>query len=440
MARHPKEQRAVPETPAFWDRRASRRDFLKWTGAAGLAVGASGLLAACGKSTGATAGPSAKGTAAMINQALQLSRPDHPVELPIFPGNEPIKSGLAPEKGATLQIYNWVDYIYQKVVNEFAAHYNCKVQVTTFDTALEAMAKLQSGQVQFDVYFPTPDQLGRLVAGQIVQPLNHSYIPNISNCWPEFTNPFYDEKWRYTVPYTIYTTGIGYRRDKVVDPSTLSNPRDIYWDPKYKGWVYLLDDYRETITMALLRRGVTDVNTEDPALINRAKDDLIQLIDLVNVKLDVDDYTEIPDGRAWIHQSWSGDMVSAANPANGYLPKGTPPSVVGYWYPASGGGAIANDTMGVLKGAQNPVLAHLFLNWMLDRTNAYVNFTDYNGYQPPQNSINPDKLISDGVVTPELRSAVVTRPMFDKGYTELALTPAGDQLWQNAYAQFKAGV
>ena len=49
--------------------------------------------------------------------------------------------------------------------------------------------------------------MGQLVEGKLIQPVNHSYIPNISQAWPDFTNPFYDGKWQYTVPYTIYTTG-----------------------------------------------------------------------------------------------------------------------------------------------------------------------------------------------------------------------------------------
>ena len=36
----------------------------------------------------------------------------------------------------------------------------------------------------------------------------------------------------------------------------------------------------------------------------------------------------------------------------------------------------------MLKGAQNPVLAHLFLNYMLDLQNALTNIS-YNGYMQP---------------------------------------------------------
>ena len=108
---------------------------------------------------------------------------------------------MQPETGATLKVYNWTAYINQAVVNSFAKKYNCKVQVSTFNTMDEALAKIHSGQVDFDVFMGvTIDVLGPLVEQKFIQPLNHSYIPNITHAWPDFQNPFYDGKWQYTVP------------------------------------------------------------------------------------------------------------------------------------------------------------------------------------------------------------------------------------------------
>ena len=59
-----------------------------------------------------------------------------------------------------------------------------------------------------------------------------------------FTNPWYDQEWRYTVPYTVYTTGIGWRTDQVPeDIGALSNPYDSLWDPKYKNKTAVIDDW-----------------------------------------------------------------------------------------------------------------------------------------------------------------------------------------------------
>src|SRR5262249_50915904 len=126
----------------------ARRDFLRSSLGAGVAAGSAGtlasLLAACGGSNSSGGG--------QTSRALPLPPPDTPVTWPIFKDNQPIKSGLAPEKGATLKIFNWVAYVNQKCLNDFAKKYNCDVQVTTFNTMNEALAKLSSGQVNFDVF------------------------------------------------------------------------------------------------------------------------------------------------------------------------------------------------------------------------------------------------------------------------------------------------
>ena len=78
-----------------------------------------------------------------------------------------------------------------------------------------------------------------------------------------------------------------------------------------------------------------------------------------------------------------------------YAPKGTKPSVFRYWWPTDGRGPINNDTFSVVKGAKNPVLAHLFLNHLLDTKQVFNNF-NFNYYQQPINAMTPESLVSKG--------------------------------------------
>src|SRR6476660_4737381 len=112
----------------------------------------------------------------------------------------------------------------------------------------EGVQKLASGKIKADVFFPTIDVLGKLVAADLLQPLNHDLIPALQqDNWAAFQNPYYDQRWRYSVPYTIYTTGIGYRRDLIPDAQIrgMPNPYAIFWDANFKGKVGIYDDYRE---------------------------------------------------------------------------------------------------------------------------------------------------------------------------------------------------
>jgi spermidine/putrescine transport system substrate-binding protein len=416
------------------ERPTTRRQFLIRAGVVvGTLSGADALLSACGSTANTAATTNASG-ALMGPGGIPLARRDNPVTLPIYSDNEPIAAGMNLEAGP-LNLFNWAAYINPAVVRKFEKEFNVKVSITTFENEEEAVAKLTSAKTSFDVWWPTVDYVSRAVAGKLIQPINHSYLPNLKNVWPSLQSPYYDVHARYTVPYTVYTTGIGYRTDKLAKaPGDYANPYDIFWDShKYAGKVAILDDDREALAMTLLRRKFYDVNTEESKQIDRAEKDLSQLTSIANVKVNVNDYTDIPSGATYISQAWSGDMAGAPQ----YLPKGVPASVLGYWRP-NDHAETQNDMIAILRGAKHPVLAHAFLNFMLDNKNGVENFS-WNGYIPPLEVIEPNKLVAQGYIPPNLASTIVRKSDFDKGVTIDALTENGQSLWQDAWSNFKAG-
>src|SRR4051794_15450070 len=337
-------------------RGSSRREFL--TRSMLLAAGVPSLgafLEACATSSGGSTGGGGK-------SVLKLASPSNPVTWPIANDNRPIASGLAPEKNATLRLYNYDQYIAPQAIKKFEKQYDCKVTVSTFNDTDEAITKIRRGGVPFDLYFPSYDQISRLVTAKLIRPLNQSYISGIDNVWSTFTNPWYDQQWRYTVPYSVYTTGIGWRHDKVpADIGAMSNPYDALWDPNYHGNTAVIDDWHTAMAMVLLRNGITDLNTSDPKDIALMAKQMNELEKATSPKVTVNMYTELPAGQFSLSQMWSGDVVNAQY----YLPKGTPASVLRYWFPQDGKGEVDNDLMVVLRGGHNPVLAHLFLDYML---------------------------------------------------------------------------
>jgi spermidine/putrescine transport system substrate-binding protein len=417
------------------ERPTTRRQFLIRAGmVVGTLSGADLILSACGGSAKTAATTTGTNGVLMGPGGIPLARRGHPVTLPLYADNEAIASGMNAEQGP-LQLFNWAAYINPATVKKFEKEHDVQVSITTFENEDEALQKLTTAGTSFDVWWTTVDLISRAVAGRLIQPLNHGYLPNLKNVWPELQNPYYDQHSRYTVPYTVYTTGIAWRTDKVKKaPSEYANPYDILWDShQYAGKVAILDDEREALAMALLRRHQLDVNTEDSALIDRAQKDLSQLTSIANVKVNVNDYTDIPSGSTYISQAWSGDMAGAPE----YLPKGVKPTVLGYWRPDVHA-ETQNDMIAILRGAKHPVLAHTFLNFMLDNQNGLENFT-WNGYIPPLTSINPDKLVSQGYIAANLASTVVRQSDFSKGVTIDGLTAEGQALWKNAWSTFKAG-
>ena len=419
------------------ERPTTRRQFLIRAGTVvGTLAGADALLSACGGSSksGAFVPPTTTNGRLMGPGGIPLARRDQPVTLPTYDDNVAIDSGLKLEAGP-LNLFNWAAYINPAIVRKFEKEFNVKVSITQFENEEEAIAKLTSGKVSFDVWWATVDYMSRAVAGKLIQPLNHSYLPNLSNVWPALQSPYYDQHSRYSVPYTVYTTGIAWRTDKVAKgPADYANPYDIFWDShQYKGKVAILDDQREALGMTLLRRHNYDINTENASQINQAEKDLAQLTSIANVKVNVNDYTDLPSGATWISQAWSGDIAGAPY----YLPKGVKPTVLGYWRPDTHA-ATQNDMVTILRGAKSPVLAHTFLNFLLDNKIGVENFS-WNGYIPPLSVVDPGTLVSQGYIPSNLASTIVRESDFNKGVTIDALTTDGQALWENAWSTFKAG-
>lgn len=420
---HPRERR----------RGISRRDFIRNSvGAAALLPSASALLAACSKpgtTGGSTGGSGADGE-------RLLARPDQPVTLPMT--RDPIPTDT-PIEGGTLRVYNWDAYMYKKVLQGFEDEYGVTVETTTFNNMEEGIQKLVAGQVQADVFFPTTDYIARLVESDLLQPLNHELIPNLeANYWPTFSDPgpYYDLGWRYTVPYTIYTTGVAYRRDRISDSDAAAAGYELFFDPEFQEAVSYYDSYRDALGMMLLRNGVTDANSDDPAAIGAAKDAIVEMIQGNGARLTINGtYARLPEGEFSVSQAWSGDIVGARF----YLPRDTEEDVLGYWYPPDKRGLAGNDTIVIPSGAESPRLAHEFLNFFLDEHWGYVNFSEWNGYQPPMTSIVPERLVDEGVVPDSLALAVLGEENFTLGYLQGELSAEADSLWLDAWSEIQAG-
>jgi spermidine/putrescine transport system substrate-binding protein len=216
----------------------------------------------------------------------------------------------------------------------------------------------------------------------------------------------------------------------------MANPwKEMFFQPRYKGKIAILDDYRESPSLALMMNGIYDLNTTSRAQIDLARQTLQDLDKAVNLHIDNSDYTEVPTGQTWIHHAWSGDMAAAAS----YMPKGVPVDVVGYWFPKDGKGPVANDTNTVLRSASNPVLAHLFLNYMLDAPVAVENIS-YNGYMQPLTAITPELLVKEQILPPSLKSTAVVPADFRRGIWELQLPVDADALWHQAWLVASNGI
>jgi spermidine/putrescine transport system substrate-binding protein len=429
MVYHPREN----WNPRTRNRVYTRRDFLQRAAVLGITLPMlPSFLAACARREGSEAAELAIGT------------PANPVQQPLFDDNPTIESGLPPEAGPLL-LYNWEGYMNPELIPLAEEALGVDITETTFVNEEEALTRLSSGEAEFDVWFPTSQRIPVAVAASLVQPLNHEYLPNLDvNVWPQLADPYYDQGSRYSVPYVTYTTGIGWRIDLAdsEDIEGQANPWDVFWNPKYNGVIGMLDSFTDVIPLALFRNGVGDPSqaTEDELI--AAGDALVELVDLVDIRYRIDgSYSGLPEGRYAIHQAWSGDLVNSQY----YWPGGVDLGTTRYLWPAKSTGStvngpISSDTMTVLKGSQRPVLAHMFLDYMLDEANALKNF-EFVGYQPPQNGLTPEYLISEEWLLPHLEPALVLPEDFEleTAWVQGPLDAPTEALWVDQWNRANAG-
>jgi spermidine/putrescine transport system substrate-binding protein len=404
-------------------------------------LGSAGVAAAVGRTTAAGAGAAQAGAAhadpPMGPGGIPLARPDRPVALPL--NAEPLESGLRPETGGTFKLFNYSDYISKELVDDFGRRYGVAMELSTFSSMDQAITRMATRLIQPDVTNISNERLAQAVAGKLIRPLNLDYIPNLKeHIWPSLRSPFYDVGSRYTVPYVVFATGIGWRDDKISeDIAWMDNPWSIFWkSARYKGYVGILDDDRQALGLAMLYRRFYDINTEDPAIIERALADLTALIPICNPKINETQARTLASGESWLHEADSGDLLGAFFTD---LPAGYDGASLRFWSAPKGKAPVDNDCWAILSATEKPVLAHLWLNYLLEPRFAYRNFL-WSGYQPPQVSITVDSLLEKRIIPENLRTTIFSDEAFGSGSMHYAtLTSHGIALWQKAYARFMAG-
>jgi spermidine/putrescine transport system substrate-binding protein len=220
------------------------------------------------------------------------------------------------------------------------------------------------------------------------------------------------------------------------DPGSLSNPYDIFWNTRYRTLVGIYDSYREAIALSLLHRG-RDPNTHDRGEIGAAVDDLVAMRRAVDVAVTTDGaYDALPTGSLAVQQAWSGDVLSAKRFGHR---AGTPSTAIRYTWPR--GGVVGCDLSAICARGRNPVLAHAFLDHLLDEEVALENFS-WNGYQPPVEAATPGAFAEPRVrlrrlVPPSAEGALLAPNDLATGSFLRPLPPAADATWRLEWQRFR---
>src|SRR5579859_1043477 len=166
--------------------------------------------------------------------------------------------GLPALAADELHLYNWNDYIPPNAVKELERQCKYKVVQDFYGDNEELVAKLAAGARGYDVMVPTSNYvLGMAKAGWL-QPLDKSKLPNFKNLMPTYLNTEFDPGNKYSVPYAMSITLIGYNDQKMKELGITVDSWAVIFDPKIlqkiKGKVTVLDSQAEVMAAALKDR------------------------------------------------------------------------------------------------------------------------------------------------------------------------------------------
>jgi len=250
-----------------------------------------------------------------------------------------------------LNLYIWSNYIAPETLAKFEQRHAVTVNVDLYDSNEALLAKLQAGNAGYDVIVPSDYSVQILTAQGLLQPLDHTALPNLRHIDPSFLDRPYDRGNRFSVPYFWGTTGIGYRQSRVAGPI---DSWHALWDPRYRGRVLMLDDAREAFLAALKRRGHS-LNTTDEVTLLAARDDLAAQRPLVRVYNSTNFEDVLLSGDVWVAQGWNGQFARAME---------QDPDIA-YVIPKEGS-ELFIDNLAIPVGARHPALAHRFLDFTME--------------------------------------------------------------------------
>jgi spermidine/putrescine transport system substrate-binding protein len=266
-----------------------------------------------------------------------------------------------------LNVYNWGDYIDEKVLTDFEKKYQTKVNYDTFTTNEDMYVKLKAGGSNYDLVIPSDYMIKRMIDEDLVQPLDFKNIPNYRMIGPNFKNLQYDPENRYSVPYMWGTVGILYNKKMV---KTKPDSWKILWDKQYAKQILMLDSQRDSIGITLKMLGFS-LNSQNPAELEMAKKALIEQKPLVLAYVVDEVKDKMISGEAALAVVWSGDGMYCIgeNPDLAYV---LPKEGTNFWF----------DAMVIPKGAEHKEAAEQFINFMCETEIAYRN-ANYIGYASP---------------------------------------------------------
>lgn len=251
-----------------------------------------------------------------------------------------------------LNIFIWTEYVPDSVIEKFEDETGIKVNVSTFSSNEDMLAKVQAeASDAYDIVQPSDYMVQRMIEQDMLAELDKDALPNLSNIGEQYLNPSYDPGNVYSVPYQGGVAAIAVNTDMVdID---IDSYADLF-DPSLKDSLVALDDYRAVIGMTARSMGYS-MNETDPAHLQEISDKLMTL--KPNIKLYDSDSPKsaLISGDCAVGMVWNAEIALAMEENDS----------IEIVYPKEGP-YVFMDNWAVMKDSPNYDNAMTFINFMMD--------------------------------------------------------------------------
>ena len=285
-----------------------------------------------------------------------------------------------------LNLYNWDTYIGETTLGDFKDASGITVKMDLFADNDELFAKLKEGNPGYDVIVPTNDYVERMMAAEMLEPIDHGAVPNFANLDPAFQDSDFDPGRKFGMPYMWGTQGIGYRKSAVNSPP--DSWKVMFDSDEYSGRIALLN---EAVLEAALKYLGHSYNSTDPAEIKAAEELLIRQKPHVKVFAEDNGQDLLLSGEVDLTMEWNGDILQVMAEDDD----------ISYVVPKEGS-LVWQDCLCIPKGAPHPENAHKFINYILD-AEAGAAIADFIQYATPNKAARallPDEYNNNPAIFP----------------------------------------
>jgi spermidine/putrescine transport system substrate-binding protein len=296
--------------------------------------------------------------------------------------------GLRPRRAhaalsGTLSLCTWPNYHDPANLEQFTKDTGVPVQVTTFGSNEEMLAKLQAGGTGWDVFVPTNYTISTYVKLGIIDPLDLSKLPNFdpSTNDARFTGEGTVDGKVYAVPKDWGTTGYAVNTKNVKQDMTTWKQ---FWElaqSDYSGKVTVHDYQLTTIGNALKYYGYS-FNSVDPKELADAEK-LLLAVKPHLFAITSDYQPAMRNGDAVMCMCWTGDAAQM----NRDIPEVR--YIIG-----KEGGEIWTDFFAIPKDAPNKDAAYAFIDF-LETPAVNAKEVQFHGYPSTDSRVIP--LLPDSI-------------------------------------------